>query len=1694
MSSVDLGVAIADESSAVAAANDKIISELPACMIKLQAAIEKMDRVLKTWFSFTSYEFTGAGGNGNLLISIDSNKKFEPTSVALTSFKDTTWSFDSSGLDTKYAISLGVSNSSAKSGQSAAAAKWTGHAAVFAALEPWTYFNQNISTAALFIKNAYEKMIADFSIDQIQDLESLTPDQQNNLIETIFAQNHYSELYTIHPGFTEFQNNSSYVLTNAFIRGDYQHSIAGQVFPDFDTSDTSPENLTGIKDDKYYYDAGVGDASTVKSGEESTVTEGSSGGKGGIRYSSGEDLKKVHPKNIFDNPNYGQYAHFEKQSTEWLEENCKNNASILKTKTGTNIGYNQGAVYEGGFNNQGTPLGPAGYLNLGVGWQHYNITSDSYLQFRILAAPEAEEDRGATQTLSGVEIPVNAIIAQSVKKSFVWNSFYGQFTCNERPEIMSWWLWDEPSVTTNGYFSYFTRRGSIQTTLNNNSQYDGFFVDRADTSDILGSGKESLYGQLLPDTAVGTNRHKVSDTAENIANPKQLVFIGGARKAIIQEESRTTSGTAGSGWDDGKLFGSNTAPVNKNVLVGMDDYAYQVNGPPIAGLVKLYNDVKQVFLQDIRDASRCILQLDIDRTEARTRLNLTARSTLANPAASQQEKEAAARAIEALQATQDDFAAGTSNFNSSLIFREQCYLMAYMVSLSAYSKASSKDQGPLFKKLPYESGAGNASLCVDADSPYAFMNALSIGSSAAEFFNMRSHDISTLQPMIKLFKVTFDESEKREYSQEIKFDSFANTSESYTSFGQASTSLLSDKNKRGFGVGIKSFDFKYAGSNPFAVKRSISAKLTIFANSFDELLRERSSDIFKDDMFVSKKYRYVDLALKTSNTGRGNGCDRAAMGEENEELAKLNFRLKVVIGWALPTGEVSHLSNGVFDALYDSFVTLNLTPTVHDFQFDDQGRVTFTIDYLAYTDDFFDQTEYNIFLNKDIAKAQLERKIKFEKFSNSCNSTALENARKAAIPDIQREKRKSVSSLIQNLLDRNLILYINAPLEGVKEFVAQGPFFDQGAFSVQPMTSEELNNSLATDISKSLNQYLRKNPDEVLSQVRAGLASTTPNSQTVAFFYLKDLCDVVLERVGAGLEQIINEIETGGAPTGLPKLNAASGASLISDAEARVEAAGTALQSSLIMNPLSLTNLGGANSLSSLTSPTALGTNFSSNISNPAGFDPNAHVPLPTETSALDTILAPPSFSYDPNSATDFSALAAIAGDTKERREYYAAVKELEKLNDDPSYLQAKIKSANKKIEATRAAYKKQLGTQDCLELANYLKLLRLQKQFQKFRLILGPVEIFDPRNDLVSRTVNFGDMPISVKYFIEFLTEKLSSKEQTIYPMANFFNDLMNSLVRNFLNDDTCFTALNSSQRVNLSNASLVGFSKDSEVDRITQIIKGTSGSNIKKLNNLLSANNPPLGSLTGAPAGQTTINQASTAASNVTFGNASNSSAIISKMAATNYTPGRIAIEDIKESPIINVSGQRAMPDAGQNSLKDEEINYMIFFAGRAKPAPGLMVGNKQDDQDRGIFHYELGREKGIVKTIQLTKTQTPGLQEVRFEQDGYDGLRQLRVVYDVNIETYANVHAYPGTYIFVNPRSFAPSSNLTPCHEFNLTEYGIGGYYMIINSEHSFGPGYANTKIFAKWVAEIDKSGARNCDDSQLAGGRRTQRCQE
>lgn len=936
---------------------------------------------------------------------------------------------------------------------------------------------------------------------------------------------------------------------------------------------------------------------------------------------------------------------------------------------------------------------------------------------------------------------------------------------------------------------------------------------------------------------------------------------------------------------------------NKHSIDGLDPGANSANnefrGSPystgngyigeknVEALEDAYYAAKTAMM-DLREKVKCILNLDVDVYIKATDMKEIAEYYEDNPSVTSEVRDKAKEQLEKLNSLKGKILQATSTYTKNIIFREQCFLLANVLDLAAWNAQKQYNESSL-KAIPYkgDTAKANASIMIDAD-PYGYLNRLTNNKHDHYLFNAENWDISTLQPKISLYKIEFDEARKKETETKIEFSSFANNEELRfdPGSGKQITDMLTNKRRRGFGVGIQNFTFSYEGSNPFSAKKSIKAKLVIFANSFDELMVDRVS------WETGGLYKYVDLALKTSNNRKaGDKCKNYGLKSQNKELAKLNFRLKAVVGWAFPAGNKDHMTPGLKSALYDSFVTLNLVPTVHNFDFDEQGRVTFEINYLAFVDDYFDQTLYNIFTDSTISKQQIMRKLTYKNYKRQCKHEAIKALKKAAQADIAEEKRTSISQLIGSLMDTDNIYYIDMPYDDIRNFMSQGPFYELGGDKMTPKTSAQRSTQAELDVEAALTPYIERNEGEALNQqaIRAALTVNNPNKADVPFFFVSDLVDVILADMTAYFEDMSKWAK-----------------SIPSDWETRE------------------------------------------------------------------------------------GAEAMIGGITYKNAAPYSCDMQ------------------NKSNEIIRTA-----------------------AEFKKFRLVLGPLEIVSRTDDIRTRTFNMGDMPISVKYFIEFLTDKLAKKEETVYTLANFLRDLFNSLIRNFLNDDTCFST-NVKQKVTVNQSVISSYKNPhSRYDEIVEL----------------------------ARIGRTSISR-------------------LERLARKS-----------KKNSILNISGISGQHDGGNLGFENQ-INYLSFFAGRIRPME-KMTGDRASDEAAGIMHYVLGKDKGIVKNIALSKTQTPGLQEVRFEQDGYDGLQQLRVVYDVEIDAYAFPKTFPGTYIFVNPQSFAPTTNLIPCDPLNLTQYGIGGYYMIIRSAHEFGAGEANTKITAKWVNEVDSSGPtkESCGDGGI-----------
>ena len=86
------------------------------------------------------------------------------------------------------------------------------------------------------------------------------------------------------------------------------------------------------------------------------------------------------------------------------------------------------------------------------------------------------------------------------------------------------------------------------------------------------------------------------------------------------------------------------------------------------------------------------------------------------------------------------------------------------------------------------------------------------------------------------------------------------------------------------------------------------------------------------------------------------------------------------------------------------------------------------------------------------------------------------------------------------------------------------------------------------------------------------------------------------------------------------------------------------------------------------------------------------------------------------------------------------------------------------------------------------IKIANSIEQLKKMRIVLGPMEIVNHADTNQVYNISFADLPISLSYFNEWLTDKMLAKDTAEYTLTQFLNNLMNNLVKTFLNDDSCY------------------------------------------------------------------------------------------------------------------------------------------------------------------------------------------------------------------------------------------------------------------------------------------------------------------
>ena len=304
--------------------------------------------------------------------------------------------------------------------------------------------------------------------------------------------------------------------------------------------------------------------------------------------------------------------------------------------------------------------------------------------------------------------------------------------------------------------------------------------------------------------------------------------------------------------------------------------------------------------------------------------------------------------------------------------------------------------------------------------------------------------------------------------------------------------------------------------------------------------------------------------------------------------------------------------------------------------------------------------------------------------------------------------------------------------------------------------------------------------------------------------------------------------------------------------------------------------------------------------------------------------------------------------------------------------------------------------------------------------IILGSFE-FQLFQETQTNSFNISHIPISVEFFSRWFVDNVLSQKSTrrSFPILNFIRSLSNALV---------------------SNAMLEAcVNRDIEKRLIFQTGQFSSYSDTKE---------DKIGSLIGV----------------------SRANAILDT--DDNRLPSNIEGENTVQPAGLPLEGSPA------GDSKIENFFHYIILNPNGSTRSHKGVGDYALDIGSGIFHIEIGSNRGLVKTVQFSKTDLQYVREARFMRNGVDGLLQLSSVYSVSIEMFGNTLFYPGMDLWLNPYGFGgtalghPRTGGLEKKRSLANVLGIGGYHTITGVSTTLTPSSFTTSVKAQHYYSGDK----------------------
>jgi hypothetical protein len=162
-------------------------------------------------------------------------------------------------------------------------------------------------------------------------------------------------------------------------------------------------------------------------------------------------------------------------------------------------------------------------------------------------------------------------------------------------------------------------------------------------------------------------------------------------------------------------------------------------------------------------------------------------------------------------------------------------------------------------------------------------------------------------------------------------------------------------------------------------------------------------------------------------------------------------------------------------------------------------------------------------------------------------------------------------------------------------------------------------------------------------------------------------------------------------------------------------------------------------------------------------------------------------------------------------------------------------------------------------------------------------------------------------------------------------------------------------------------------------------------------------------------------------------------------------------------------AYSNAIRNSYSNENLTD-IYYLYIENVSPIYLTGELQENLSKGVQHFFLGSDTGILKQITFEQDEIQGRQEsiMLSNAQGQENIFH----FDVTLTTVGNSLFSNGDLIYIDPNfSRVHNNKVTALGGYNM---GLGGYYNVYSVSHSITRDTYETTLKAKWNSFAGRNG--------------------